>query len=96
MPKTVERVGIPGLFDMPGTFTNADRSLWLADGGSRYEFIQHGHTLPFEEPENYEARRVRERFTPDLLVRYCKALDIDVWNEDFYGERCWIFARRFG
>ncbi len=94
--KQVERVGIPGLFDIPGDFENADRSLWLANGGSRYEFIHHGHELPFEETQNYTARRVRERFTPDMLERYCAALGIHPWEETYYGERCWIFARRFG
>ncbi|AJT42446.1 hypothetical protein [Psychromicrobium lacuslunae] len=56
-------------------------------GGSKWLFFNQGEPQPFEEPEAYERPRVRERFTSEMLERYCQALGIDVFNEDFYGPR---------
>ncbi|MDP5225921.1 MULTISPECIES: hypothetical protein [Arthrobacter] len=56
-------------------------------GGSKWEFYSFGEVQPYEEPEAYENRRVRDRFTSDMLERYCQTLGIDVFNEDFYGPR---------
>jgi hypothetical protein len=46
-----------------------------------------GDPLPFEKPEYYQARRVRDRFTDAMLEEYCRALGIDLFNENFYGPR---------
>ncbi|NYF09726.1 hypothetical protein HDC94_000882 [Leifsonia sp. AK011] len=46
-----------------------------------------GEPLPFEEVERYEAPRRRDRFTSDMLERYCQALGIDVFNAEAYGPR---------
>lgn len=51
----------------------------------RWEFIATGTPQDFEEPEAYTARRIRDRFTSEMLERYCQALGIDVFNPDFYG-----------
>ncbi len=37
-----------------------------------------------EEPERYDARRIRGRFPRELLVRYLDALGIRVDEHDFY------------
>jgi hypothetical protein len=41
----------------------------------------------FEELGSYGARRIVDRFTDDMLERYCKALDIAFFDEDFYGKK---------
>jgi len=46
-----------------------------------------GPTLPFEETERYQARRIRDRFTVDMLDRYCLALGIRLFDKTFYGPR---------
>lgn len=50
-----------------------------------WKFIATGTPQDFEEPGAYTARRIRDRFTSEMLERYCQALGIDVFNPDFYG-----------
>ena len=44
-----------------------------------------GAPQPFEELSTYEARNVQDRFTTDMLERYCRAIGIDVFNPGAYG-----------
>jgi hypothetical protein len=50
----------------------------------RWEFEQIGEAQPFEEPEPYSAKRTRDRFTREMLLRYLRALGIDPDRESFY------------
>ena len=70
---------------LPTEFLNYVRGVSAVNSGSRWEFHASGTEQDFEEPERYTARRVRDRFTSDMLERYCMALGIDPFNEDFYG-----------
>jgi len=75
-----------GMFGPEGThFLNYVRSIHVAHDGSRWDFGTSGTPQPFERPEAYTARRVRDRFTSEMLEEYCKALGIDVFNPEFYG-----------
>jgi len=65
----------------------------LADGSYRainlmkdisWKFYEVGEPLPFEEFERYNEKLARNRFTPDMLERYCQQVGIDFFNEDFY------------
>ncbi len=60
----------------------------------RWEFFATGVEQPFEEPEAYEARRIRDRFTSGMLERYCQALGIDVFNPDAYGPEAVYLEQR--
>ena len=53
--------------------------------GDRWVFETSGEPLDFEEPERYAERRIRDRFTPDMLGRYCAALGIDLFEPGAYG-----------
>ena len=53
--------------------------------GRKWVFSATGTEQPFEEAETYRAPRVRDRFTSEMLERYCNALGIDVFNADAYG-----------
>ena len=64
------------------------RSIAVIQDGSHWEFDAHGPMQDFEEPEAYSARRVRDRFTPDMLLRYCAALGLRPWDDDFYPGPC--------
>lgn len=66
-------------------FINYVRTVYVAFNGSRWEFGADGVEQAFEEPDRYTARRIRDRFTSDMLERYCQALGIDVFNVDAYG-----------
>lgn len=60
------------------------------DAGNRWEFVAQGQPQPFEHPENYKARKIANRFTPEMLDEYCKALGIDFFSAEFYGGRCLV------
>lgn len=63
---------------------NAIRVIYAANDGGRWEFGQFGEPLPFEETERYRARRVRDRFTMEMLRDYLQALGIRAFDEAFY------------
>ena len=56
----------------------------MNDGGD-WLFSADGMQQPFEEPESYKARRIADRFTDEMLERYCKALVIGLFDKSFYG-----------
>jgi hypothetical protein len=68
-------------------FLNYVRTVSAAHDGSRWVFSADGIEQWFEEPDAYRARHVRDRFTSEMLERYCKALDIDVFDPAEYGPR---------
>jgi hypothetical protein len=68
-------------------FLNYVRTVSLAHDGSRWVFTASGTEQWFEELEAYQARRTRDRFNSEMLDRYCKALDLDVFNPAAYGPR---------
>lgn len=66
-------------------FLNYERGVSVAHDGDQWVFDATGSVQPFEETLEYDAHRVRDRFTPEMLERYCRALGIDLFNPDFYG-----------
>jgi hypothetical protein len=68
-------------------FINYVRTIAVAFDGSRWIFSTSGTEQWFEETETYSSRRVRDRFTSEMLGRYCKALDLDVFDPGTYGPR---------
>lgn len=51
---------------------------------SRWEFRAYGEPLPFEELERYQAKKIRDRLTIDMVERYCRHLGIELFDPDFY------------
>ena len=68
-------------------FLNYVRTIEVTHDGSRWVFGADGEEQPFEETRAYEARRVRDRFTSEMLERYCQALGLDVFDPAAYGPR---------
>lgn len=66
-------------------FLNYVRTIAVSFDGGRWVFEANGAIQEFEDLNAYQAPRTRDRFTSDLLERYCKALDIDVFNPKAYG-----------
>ncbi|HYO55062.1 hypothetical protein [Archangium sp.] len=68
------------------------RTAWLnyvrvvsaSNDGGRWVFDQFGEPFPFEKLEQYQARRVRDRFTFDMLQEYLRHLGLSPFEEDFY------------
>ena len=66
-------------------FLNQVRHISVAHDGSRWRFDASGTEQDFETPERYTARKVRERFTSDVLAEYCGALGLHPFDEHSYG-----------
>lgn len=68
----------------PGQIHNCERSVHAVNDAGRWRFEAFGDVQPYEEIEQYKARRVRDRFTPEMLERYCAAIGIRLFDPDFY------------
>ena len=68
-------------------FLNYVRTVSVTYDGERWEFSATGDVQPFEETETYRERRIRDRFTAEMLERYCRGIGIDVFNPKAYGPR---------
>ncbi len=68
-------------------FLDYVRSVWVNHDGDRWTFGTNGAVQPFEEQERYRARKVRDRFTSDMLERYCRAIGINPFEASAYGPR---------
>ncbi len=75
---------------------NYVRSLGALNDGGRWVFDQFGEPFPFEKLEQYQARRVRDRFTFDMLKEYLSHLGLSPFEEGFYlpeGTSAWLVEK---
>jgi hypothetical protein len=75
---------------------NYVRTLYVSNDGGRWVFGQSGEPFPFEKLEQYQARKVRDRFTFDMLVEYLHHLGLSPFQEDFYlpsGTPAWLLEK---
>ncbi|MBF5041331.1 hypothetical protein FGE12_02960 [Aggregicoccus sp. 17bor-14] len=70
--------------EKPGYFLNHVRTVYVMNDGGRWVFTAQGEPQPFEEPEAYKARKVRDRFTAPMLERYARGLGIELFTPEFY------------
>lgn len=78
-PATILEVYEPGATDNP---LRNRRSIFAANDGGTWRFGESGHRFDFEEADIYERRRVRDRFTPEMLGRYLAELGVPPGNDD--------------
>ncbi|SDK47758.1 hypothetical protein SAMN04487913_101360 [Arthrobacter sp. ok362] len=64
-------------------FLNYVREISLVQDGARWHFTTTGTEQDFEEPGAYSRRRVTDRFNLPMLIRYCEALGLQPFEEDF-------------
>lgn len=72
------------------------RTIYASNDGGRWVFGQSGAPFPFEQLERYQARRVRDRFTFDMLKQYLHHLGLSPFDEHFYlppGEPAWLVEK---
>jgi hypothetical protein len=82
--------------EQPGKIDNYVRALGASNDGGRWVFDQEGEPFPFEQVEKYQAHRVRDRFTFDMLKDYLRHLGLAPFEEDFYlppGSRAWLIQK---
>ncbi len=66
---------------------NRIRYLSVSNDVGGWSFSEGGDVQPYEELDAYKRRRIQERFTIEMLERYCRALGVEVNQVDFYGLR---------
>ena len=82
--------------EQPGKIHNYVRALGASNDGGRWVFDQSGEPFAFEQVEQYQARRVRDRFTFEMLKDYLRHLGLSPFEEDFYmppGSRAWLIQK---
>jgi len=69
-------------------YLNCDRVISAIHDSGKWIFHSFGTPKTFERPEFYSRRRIQDRFTVELLEDYCAALDIRLFDTEFYGREC--------
>ncbi len=69
------------------------RTIAALNDGGKWVFETTGTPQPFEQTERYKARKIRDRFTAEMLEDYCKALGIRLFDESFYGPQGVLVVR---
>jgi len=64
---------------------NRIRHLSVSNDVNGWSFSESGEVQPFEELDHYKKKRIQDRFTVEMLERYCRALGIELNQVDFYG-----------
>ncbi|KFE68738.1 hypothetical protein [Hyalangium minutum] len=80
----------------PGKLHNYVRALGASNDGGRWVFSNVGEPFPFEQVERYQARRVTDRFTFEMLKDYLRHLGLAPFDEDFYmppGSCAWLLQK---
>ncbi len=80
----------------PGKIHNYVRALGASNDGGRWVFDQEGEPFAFEQVEKYQERRVRDRFTFEMLKDYLRHLGLSPFEEDFYlpqGTNAWLVQK---
>lgn len=88
------------MFDVYGPhrteWLNHVRALGASNDGGHWVFDQFGEPFPFEKVEQYQARRVRDRFTFEMLKEYLHHLGLSPFEEGFYlpgGAPAWLVEK---
>jgi hypothetical protein len=68
----------------PTTFLNFERAISVIYESGRWQFDDAGTVQSFEYTGRYKRRRAQDRFTEEMLKKYCAALGFEVDNPSFY------------
>lgn len=104
IPHTAGSPGIEGgrygavSFEMVGPerthFLNYIRSIAVVFNGRKWEFALGGEAQPFEDVDAYRARKATERFTFEMLDRYCRSLGVRPFDDHFYRSQAVLIERK--
>lgn len=61
-----------------------ERFIYAMNDGGRWDFEEYGERYEFEDIERYERKKVRDRFTPEMLDAYLRHMGIHAFDEAFY------------
>ncbi|MEK6702008.1 MAG: hypothetical protein AABZ53_07085 [Planctomycetota bacterium] len=63
---------------------NIARSIYAVNDGGKWRFDAGGPPFDFENESHFNAKRVKDRFTPEILDDYLRHLGIEFFSEAFY------------
>ncbi|HEV8427372.1 MAG TPA: hypothetical protein VGQ41_05630 [Pyrinomonadaceae bacterium] len=66
-------------------FLNIERSVSVINDVRGWDFKTVGKVQEFEQVDRYAARLIADRFTSEMLEDYCRALGINLFDDEFYG-----------
>lgn len=69
----------------------------VSDQGNHTPKWQYDHSpnyMPFEDVDAYQRRRITDRFTPEMLVDYCRDVGLEIFNEEFYDGPIFMVEQR--
>ena len=66
---------------------NLERAVSVTFANGRWEFHESGTALPFESPELYRSKLIKDRFDTEMLKQYLGALGVDAFNPEYYTEK---------
>lgn len=66
-------------------FLNYVRTI-SASYDTRWQFDASGEVQPYEQVERYDARRVRDKFTSEMLADYATAIGVRPFDESYYAD----------
>jgi len=76
------------MFQLYGPDGKGIRSIYAANDGGTWKFGESGTPFAFEELEKYNSRRIRDRFTGEMLSSYLNNLGItEAFDETFYAPK---------
>jgi hypothetical protein len=85
-PNTKDCYGVTGITLFGPDQTDFLNQLWVVEAlndGGPWRWNRNGPVLPFEEQDMYTKSRAKDRFTAEMLLRYCTALDIPLAEDQF-------------
>ena len=73
------------MLELYGPDGKAIRTIYAANDGGTWRFGERGTPFAFEEVEKYNSKRIRDKFTKEMLSNYLKNLGITgAFDETFY------------
>jgi hypothetical protein len=72
------------ILEVYGTDGKTVRSICAANDGGKWVFYQSGQPFLFERTERYKERRVKDRFTFELLDEYLRGIGVCAFDPEFY------------
>ncbi len=72
------------------------RTISLANDGGKWRFDLIGTLQPFENEGYYKAKRLRDRFTKQILDEYLNKMGLNPFSEDFYDTSSAILIKHNG
>ncbi len=72
------------ILSVTGALGETIRTISVVNDGGRWTFDAFGDPFPFEVPEAYKRKRIRDRFTHEMLVDYLQHLNVRPFDEDWY------------